>query len=113
MVGARAVIAHGLRGPGAKEYRARAHHLLEPAAGLAHLEDQMLRGVLVGNLDGALEIPDDEAAAARERLLQDRPARERARLAGNLGGDRLRERAAWRHQNRLCLRVMLRLCQQV
>ena len=96
VVGARAVIAHRLRRPGAEKHRARVRVLCSASARLAHLEDECS-----GAYSFATSMARLESGTTMQRLPASdcsRIARREsvARLRFDLGGDRLGERAARR-----------------
>src|SRR5436853_20676 len=94
VVGSGAIITERLRRPCAEEDGARVVYLRQPAMWLTDFEDQVLRRVLVRELDGDVEIRHDDTAARRERLVQDRAPGQLSKLSLDRSNRGERERAA-------------------
>jgi hypothetical protein len=113
VVGAAAVVAHGLGRPRTQEHGAGIAHLAEPVARSCHLQDQVLRSVAVAHLEGGVEIRDQQHAALGHRARGDRAARQGRHLPLDLGDARHGHGARRGDEHDLRVLAVLGLRQQV
>ncbi|STR47855.1 Uncharacterised protein [Klebsiella oxytoca] len=113
MVGSGGIIPGGFRRPVAEEHRAGAGDAIDQFAGVAGLNNQVFRAVLVGYFHALGDIAGHDDSAGGERLTGGFRTRQRGQLALNGFGDAGGHRAIRRQQDHLRIRAVLRLGKQI
>ena len=113
MIGATGIIADGLWGPVAQEDGACIFQSRQQGSRLLGLNDQVLRGVLIGDEACLGQIFTHNRQAGGQGLLGDLGTGELRQLSGQLGVYSIGDDAARGHQHHLRIRAVLGLREQI